>query len=62
METNGMPESSIGAFLEKRLDDICECFREAIDREVETLRQQGLPIYVEEDGQVVDLQQAEGEK
>lgn len=47
------------ALLEKRLDDICAGFREAIDREVEALRREGLPIYVSDNGKVVDLQQKE---
>lgn len=42
--------------LDKQLDEICEGFREAIDREVETLEREGLPIYVAENGRVVDLQ------
>jgi len=56
------PEQSNDTLLEKRLDDICEGFREAIDREVETLRREGFPIYVSDNGHVVDLQQAEGKK
>ena len=43
------------ALLEKRLDDICDGLREAIDREVETLRREGLPIYVSDNGNIVDL-------
>ena len=42
--------------LDKQLDEICEGFREAIDREVETLQREGLPVYVAENGRVVDLQ------
>jgi hypothetical protein len=53
------PEQPDQALLRKRLDDISEGFREAIDREVETLRREGFPIYVSDDGQVIDLQQAE---
>ncbi len=56
------PEQANEALLEKRLDDICDGLREAIDREVETLRREGLPIYVSDNGQVIDLQQTEGEK
>ena len=44
--------------LDKRLDDICEGFTEAIDREVEALQREGLPIYVGENGKGVDLQAA----
>lgn len=42
--------------LDRELDEICAGFREAIDLEVESLRREGLPIYVWEDGKVVDLQ------
>ena len=45
--------------LDKQLDEICDGFREAIDREVETLRREGLPIYVADNGRVVDLQEQE---
>jgi len=47
------------ALLKKRLDDICAGFREAIDREVEALRREGLPIYVSDNGKIVDLQREE---
>jgi biotin operon repressor len=53
------PEQSDEALLEQRLDDICEGLREAIDREVETLRREGLPIYVSDNGRIIDLQQTE---
>jgi len=43
--------------LDRQLDEICDGFREAVDREVETLQREGLPIYVAENGHVVDLQQ-----
>lgn len=33
--------------------------KEAIDREVETLRREGLPIYVSDNGKVSNLQEAE---
>ncbi len=46
-----------GRALDKQLDEICEGFREAIDHEVERRWREGLPIYVEENGRVVDLQQ-----
>ena len=42
-------------FLERRLDQIAEGLREGIRREVERLRKAGLPIYVAEDGKIVDL-------
>jgi biotin operon repressor len=42
--------------LDRQLDEICDGFREAIDREVETLQREGLPIYVADNGRVVDLQ------
>ncbi len=44
------------AFLQQRLRDMAEGLTEAIDREVETLRREGLPIYVSDNGKVVDLQ------
>ena len=42
-------------FLERRLDQIIEGLREGIRREVERLRREGLPIYVQENGKIVDL-------
>lgn len=42
--------------LDRQLDEICDGFREAVDREIETLQREGLPIYVAENGSVVDLQ------
>ena len=56
------PDKTEDALLDKRLDDICEGFAEAIDREVERRRREGLPIYVSEDGKVVDLQAAGSNK
>jgi len=56
------PEQSNEAHLRKRVEDISEGLREAIDREVETLHREGLPIYVSDNGQVIDLQQVEREK
>lgn len=50
------PMKSEDEILDKELDEICEGFREAIDREVEGLRRDGFPIYVAENGTVVDLQ------
>ena len=52
------PDKTEDALLDKRLDDICIGFTEAIDREVERRRREGLPIYVAEDGKVIDLQVA----
>ena len=46
------PNETEERILDKQLDEICEGFREAVDREVETLRRQGFPIY----GSVIDLQ------
>ena len=42
------------ALLKHRLDDICAGLCKAIDREVEQLRYEGLPIYVSDNGKVVD--------
>ena len=53
------PDSPDEALLDRRLDDICAGLCEAIDREVKQLRHEGLPIYVSENGKVVDLQAAE---
>ena len=52
------PDKTEDALLDKRLDDICEGLTEAIDREVERRRREGLPIYVAEDGKVIDQQAA----
>lgn len=46
--------------LDKQLDEICEGLREAVDREVDTLQRKGLPIYVAENGSVVDDQERHG--
>ena len=56
------PDKTEEALLDKRMDDICEGFVEAIDREVERRRREGLPIYVEENGKVVDLQRVPSNK
>ncbi len=45
--------------LDKQMDDICEGLRLAIDNEVDTLRREGMPIYVARNGNVVDLQNAD---
>lgn len=43
-------------FLQKRLEAISEGLKEGIRREVQRLRELGLPIYVVRNGKVVDLQ------
>lgn len=51
-----MPEPEVDKrFLESRLDTISRCAKEAIRREIEVLHKLGLPIYVAEDGRIVDL-------
>jgi len=50
------PDRTDDALLDQRLDDICAGMIEAVDREVEMLRREGLPIYVAANGTVVDLQ------
>ena len=50
------PNKTEEQVLDKQLDDICEGLREAVDREVETLQREGFPIYVSDNGRVVDLQ------
>ena len=50
------PNETEERLLDKQLDEICDGFREAVDREVEALQREGLPIYVAENGRVVDLQ------
>ena len=50
------------AHLRKRVEDISEGLREAIDREVETLQRGGFPIYVSDNGRVIDLQEVERQK
>lgn len=49
------PATHDDALLARQLDDICEGLREAIEREVESLRREGLPVYISENGNVVDL-------
>jgi hypothetical protein len=53
------PDKTEDALLDKRLDEICEGFREGVDREVERRHREGLPIYVAENGKVIDLQIAD---
>ncbi len=43
-------------FLQQRLEAICAGLKEGVRREVRRLRELGLPIYVAENGKVVDLQ------
>lgn len=52
------PNKTEDARLDKRLDDICKGFAEAIDREVARRRRAGLPIYISDNGKVIDLQTA----
>ncbi|MBI4718197.1 MAG: hypothetical protein HY763_10360 [Planctomycetes bacterium] len=53
------PANNEEAQLDRRLDDICEGLVEAIDREVATLRRDGFPIYVSDNGKIVDLRRTE---
>jgi hypothetical protein len=46
-------------FLEERLDAISEGLKEGIRREVERLAGLGLPIFIADNGRVVDLQKQE---
>ena len=41
--------------LDRQLDEICDSFREAVGREVETLQREGLPIYVADNGRTDGL-------
>ena len=51
-----MPEPEVDKrFLQDRLDTISRCAKEAIRREVELLRKLQLPIYVAENGRIIDL-------
>ena len=51
------PNKTEEQILDKQLDETCEGLREAVDREVETLQREGFPIYVSDNGRVVDVQQ-----
>ena len=42
-------------FMRERLEAMGTAMKEGIRREVQRLRAAGLPIYVDQDGQVVDL-------
>lgn len=53
------PEQVSQAHLRKRVEDISEGLREAIDREVEVLHREGFPIFVSDNGRVIDLQEVE---
>ena len=48
------------AVLRGHMDEICRGLVEAIDREVEVLQREGLPIYVAENGTIIDLQKCAG--
>ena len=50
---SGKPNND-AEILANRLEQIEEGLREAIRREVARLRQQGLPVYVAENGRVVE--------
>lgn len=50
------PTSTEDALLDRQMDEICQGLIEAVDREVEALRREGLPIYVADNGRIVDLQ------
>jgi hypothetical protein len=50
------PDKTEDALLDERLDEICQGFTQAIDREIERRQRDGLPIYVAENGNVIDLQ------
>ena len=50
------------ALLEQRLDAICDGSRKAIDLEVERRRKAGLPIYVSDNGRVVDIQKCKSRR
>ena len=48
------------AFLDRRLDAICirEGFADSIEHEVEALERDGLPAYVSQNGNIIDLKAA----
>jgi len=50
------PISTEETLLDLQMDEICQGLIEAVDREVEALHREGLPIYVAENGRIVDLQ------
>lgn len=52
-------ESPDAAFIEDQLRKMADGLAEAMRREVETLRREGLPILVSDNGKVVDLRNSE---
>ncbi len=52
------PDSPDAAFLDGRVRDMVDGLAEAIDREVERRKREGLPIHVSDNGRVIDLQQS----
>lgn len=51
-----MPDPEVEMrFLQSRLDTMSRCAKEAIRREIELLRKLQLPIYVAENGRIIDL-------
>ena len=53
------PDQTEERVLDEQLDEICKGLREGVDREVETLQREGFPIYISDNGRIVDLQQQE---
>jgi len=53
------PHNPDAPFLDGRVRDMVDGLTEAIDREVERRRREGLPIHVAENGRVVNLQRDE---
>lgn len=58
MQQNKSPRID-AAFVEGQLRTMANGLTEAMRREVETLRREGLPILVSDNGKVVDLQKTE---
>ena len=52
-------DSADEVLLDREMDAICAGLREGIAREVARLRREGLPIYVSDNGKIVDLQEVE---
>ncbi len=50
------PSNTEEALLDRQMDEICQGLVEAVDREIAALQREGLPIYVAENGRIVDLQ------
>lgn len=59
MKPTDNPNDVDPTFVESRLRDMADGLTEAIDREVERRRREGLPIHVSENGCVVDLLQTD---